>query len=89
MLTLSASALARVQYTVRAAIQHDHRLGGRDDQQCHAKVAAVVPGAGSLHMDTPEQFAGALDALAGGWTIGAADAFAAAPLVIDRIGGVA
>jgi len=35
------------------------------------------------------QFAGALDALAGGWTIGAADAFAAAPLVIDRIGGVA
>ncbi len=54
-----------------------------------AEVAAVVPGAGPLHTDTPEQFAGALDALAGGWMIGAAGAFAPAPLVIDRIGGVA
>jgi hypothetical protein len=52
-------------------------------------VAAVVPGAGTLHTDTPEQFAGALDALAGDWTIGAADAFAPSPLVIDRIGAVA
>ncbi len=34
-----------------------------------AEVAAVVPGAGTLHTDTPEQFAGALDALAGGWTV--------------------
>lgn len=53
------------------------------------QVAAVVPGAGTLHTDTLEQLAGALDALAGGWTIGAADAFAAAPLVTGRIGGVA
>jgi hypothetical protein len=52
-------------------------------------VAAVVPGTGTLHTDTPEQFAGALDALAGGWTTGAVDAFAPAPLVIDRPGGVA
>jgi hypothetical protein len=59
-------------------VQHDHQLGGRDGQQCHAKAAAVVPGAGTLHTDTPEQFAGAPGALAGSWTIGAADAFAPA-----------
>jgi hypothetical protein len=35
-------------------------------------------GAGTLHTDTPEQFAGAPGALAGSWTIGAADAFAPA-----------
>jgi hypothetical protein len=39
-------------------------------------VAAVVPGVGTLRTDTPEQFAGALGALAGGWTIGAVGAFA-------------
>ena len=27
-------------------VQHDHQLGGRDDQQRHAKTAAVVPRAG-------------------------------------------
>jgi hypothetical protein len=51
-------------------------------------VAAVAPGSGTLHTDTPEQFAGAPGAPAGGWTIGAADAFAPAPLAIDRIGGL-
>jgi hypothetical protein len=35
----------------------------------------------------PEQFSGALGALAGGRTIGDAGAFAPAPPVIDRIGG--
>ena len=57
-------------------VQHAHRLGGRDGQRCHAKVAGVVPGAGTLHTDTPEQFAGALGTLAVGWTIGAVGAFA-------------
>jgi hypothetical protein len=70
-------------------VQHDHQLGGRDGQQCHAKAAAVAPGAGTLHTDTPERFAGPPGAPAGSWTIGAADAFAPAPLVTGRIGGVA
>jgi len=42
-------------------------------------------GPGTLHTDTPGQFAGALGALAGGWTIGAVGAFAPARPVIDRI----
>jgi hypothetical protein len=45
----------------------------------------LSPGAGTLHTDTLEQFVGAPGPLAGGWTIGAADAFAPAPPVIDRI----
>ena len=29
-------------------VKHDHRLGGRDDRQCRAEVAAVVRGACAL-----------------------------------------
>jgi hypothetical protein len=63
-------------------VQHDHQLGGRDGQPWHAKVAAVVPAAGTLRTDTSEQFAGALAAC---WTIGAVGVVAPGPPVIDRI----
>ena len=39
----------------------------------------------TLHTDTPERFARALDALDGGWSITAQGPTQAAPLVIDRI----
>ena len=56
--------------------------------ELHAKPGDVVRAGEplmTLHSDTPERFARALDALAGGWHIGTESGSAATPLIMDRI----